>query len=36
MENWFRKWKSSRRNIFEAVMREPGALQSGQTTVSRI
>jgi hypothetical protein len=36
MENWFGKWKSSRRNIVEAVMREPGALQCDQTTVSRI
>ena len=36
MENWFRKCKSSRRNIFEAVMREPKALRSDETTVSRI
>jgi|LauGreDrversion4_2_1035121.scaffolds.fasta_scaffold351523_1 hypothetical protein len=36
MEHWFRKWKGSRRNIFGAVMREPGALRSDETTVSRI
>lgn len=36
MENWTRKWNGSRRNIFGTVMREPGALRSDETTISRI